>query len=198
MDFNIAVLHQAIAAAVPEREAMVWRDRRITWAESGERVRCFANLLADHGLGIHGDPADAAPWDSVQDHLGIYMYNAPEYLEGVLGAHLARLAPFNLNYRYTGAELSQLLTDARPRPAVPRPPGAEGGRDSRRPRRRRRPDPGGRRCGPRAVARRRRLRDRHRRFVTQPTTDRTQCRRRAHRVHRRHNRAAEGRPLADR
>lgn len=115
MDFNIAVVHQAIAAAVPEREAMVWRDRRITWAESAERVRRFGNVLAGRGLGVHGDPATAAPWESVQDHLGIYMYNAPEYLEGVLGAHLARLAPFNLNYRYTGAELSHLLTDARPR-----------------------------------------------------------------------------------
>jgi 3-oxocholest-4-en-26-oate---CoA ligase len=115
MEFNIAVVHQAIAAAVPGREAMVWRDRRVTWGESAERVRRFANLLVDRGLGIHGDPAAAAPWSSVQDHLGIYMYNAPEYLEGVLGAHLARLAPFNLNYRYTGSELSQLLTDARPR-----------------------------------------------------------------------------------
>jgi len=114
-DFNIATIHQAIATAVPDREAMVWRDRRITWAQSAERVRRLANLLIDRKFGIHGDPAAAAPWESVQDHLGIYMYNAPEYLEGVLGAHLARLAPFNLNYRYTGAELSHLLADACPR-----------------------------------------------------------------------------------
>jgi 3-oxocholest-4-en-26-oate---CoA ligase len=67
---------------------------------------------------VHGDPDAAAPWESPHDHLGLYLYNGPEFLESLLGAHLARLAPFNVNYRYVGTELSQLLQDARPRALV--------------------------------------------------------------------------------
>jgi 3-oxocholest-4-en-26-oate---CoA ligase len=118
MDFNVAVLHQATAAAVPDREAIVWRSHRYTWAQSAERVRRLANFLTDRRLGVHGDPTAAAPWESPHDHLGVYMYNGPQYLETVLGAHLARLAPFNINYRYVGAELAQLLGDAKPRVLV--------------------------------------------------------------------------------
>jgi acyl-CoA synthetase (AMP-forming)/AMP-acid ligase II len=118
VDFNLAVVQQRIAQAVPDRECIVWRDQRRTWAEVAERARRLANLLAGHGLGAHGDISGAAPWESRQDHLGLYLYNGPEFLESLLGAHLARLAPFNVNYRYVGAELVQLLASARPRVLV--------------------------------------------------------------------------------
>src|SRR5215207_237320 len=114
MDFNIAVLQQEIACAVPDRECIVWRDVRRSWAEVAERARRLANVLLDRGLGVHGDPRAAEAWESPHDHLGLYLYNGPEFLESLLGAHLARLAPFNVNYRYVGSELSQLLQEARP------------------------------------------------------------------------------------
>ena len=40
------------------------------------------------------------------------MLNAPEYIETMLGCFRARVAPFNVNYRYVDDELVYLLTDA--------------------------------------------------------------------------------------
>ena len=54
-----------------------------------------------------------ATGESGQDHLGIYLYNGNEYLEGMLGAYKARVAPFNVNYRYVDEELVYLLNNAR-------------------------------------------------------------------------------------
>jgi 3-oxocholest-4-en-26-oate---CoA ligase len=47
--------------------------------------------------------------ESHQDHLAIYLYNGNEYLEAMLGAFKARVAPFNVNYRYVEEELRYLL-----------------------------------------------------------------------------------------
>ena len=43
-----------------------------------------------------------------------YLHNGFEYLEGTLGAFRARVAPFNVNYRYVAEELAALFADARP------------------------------------------------------------------------------------
>ena len=40
------------------------------------------------------------------------MTNANEFLEGMLGAYKARVAPFNVNYRYVADELVYLLDNA--------------------------------------------------------------------------------------
>ncbi|GAA4129202.1 AMP-binding protein [Actinomadura keratinilytica] len=109
---DLATLHEAIAAAVPDRECVVWRDGRRTWAEVAERTRRLAHVLHAHGLGVRGQAAH--PWQSPHDHLALYLHNGPEYLEGLLGAHKARVAPFNVNYRYVDDELAQLFGDARP------------------------------------------------------------------------------------
>jgi acyl-CoA synthetase (AMP-forming)/AMP-acid ligase II len=118
MDFNIATIQQAIAEAIPDRECVIWRDQRRSWSEVAERARRLANLLIDHGLGLHGNPAHSQPWESAHDHLGCYLFNGPEFLETVLGAHLARVAPFNVNYRYVDTELQQLFASAAPKVIV--------------------------------------------------------------------------------
>ncbi len=115
MELDIPHIYEAIAAAVPDRECIVWRDRRLTWATVDERTRRLANLLLEHGLGHHDDGAAAEPWESTQDHVALYMTNCNEYLEGMLGAYRARTAPFNVNYRYVADELEYLLRDARTR-----------------------------------------------------------------------------------
>lgn len=112
------MLHQGIARAVPDREGIVWRDLRRPWSEVAERARRFANLLLAHGLGIPGDHATTQRWQSPHDHIALYLYNCPEFLEAMLGAHLARVAPFNVNYRYVAEELAQLLANGRPRAIV--------------------------------------------------------------------------------
>ena len=112
MHFNLATINETIAEAVPERDAIVFRDRRFTYREFTERTRRLASYLAAQGLGLHTERSRLEDWQSGQDHLGIYLYNGNEYLEAMVGAFKARLAPFNVNYRYVDEELVYLLNDA--------------------------------------------------------------------------------------
>ena len=112
MDFNIATLHEAIATAVPDRECLVFRDRRFTWGDVTERTRRLANVLLDAGVGLRADPSSVAPWASPHDQVALYLHNGNEYLEGMLGAHKARAVAMNVNYRYVAEELAYVLTDA--------------------------------------------------------------------------------------
>jgi acyl-CoA synthetase (AMP-forming)/AMP-acid ligase II len=113
VDVNVGDVHDALAADIAEREAIVFRDRRITWAQTAERTRRLAHHLYHRGLGCHRERAELEPWESGQDHLGICCHNGNEFLESMLGAFKARVAPFNVNYRYGAAELRCLLADAR-------------------------------------------------------------------------------------
>ncbi|HYC22444.1 MAG TPA: acyl-CoA synthetase [Candidatus Bathyarchaeia archaeon] len=115
MDFSLAQLHEAIAEAIPDRECIVSGKRRLVWAEVTDRTRRLANFLLARGLGLDRERAGLERWESGQDHLAIYLHNGNEYLEGMLGAFKARLAPFNVNYRYVEEELVYLLRDARAR-----------------------------------------------------------------------------------
>ena len=112
MTFNLATVNEAIADAVPDREAIVFRDRRITYRQLTARTRRLANFLIGQGLGAHTGRDALGDWESGQDHLGIYLYNGNEYLEAMIGAYKARVAPFNVNYRYVDEELVYLLNDA--------------------------------------------------------------------------------------
>ena len=118
MTFNLATVNEAVAEAVADREAIVFRDRRITYRELTDRTRRFANFLIGRGLGAHTKRDALADWQSGQDHLGIYLYNGNEYLEAMVGAFKARLAPFNVNYRYVDEELVYLLNDAQTKALV--------------------------------------------------------------------------------
>jgi len=101
-----------VARAVPEREAIVHARGRLTFAELLERSDRLAAVLGAAGLGCHRERAELEPWESGQDHLALYLHNGPEYLEGMFGAYAARVAPFNVNYRYVAEELRYLLADA--------------------------------------------------------------------------------------
>ncbi|MGQ0431052.1 MAG: acyl-CoA synthetase [Microthrixaceae bacterium] len=112
MEFNLAQVHEAVAAAIPDRECIVWRDRRLTYADVAERSRRLANHLIASGLSVSRERADLAGHQSGQPHLACYLHNGNEYIESMLGAYKARVAPFNVNYRYVAEELRYLLTDA--------------------------------------------------------------------------------------
>jgi fatty-acyl-CoA synthase len=109
---NLAIIHEAIAAAVPDRECIVFRDRRLTWGQVTDRTRRLASVLRAHGLGCHREREGLEGWTSGQDHVALYLYNGNEYLEGMLGAFKARCAPFNVNYRYVDEELLYLFDNA--------------------------------------------------------------------------------------
>ena len=111
-EISIAAVHEAVSAAYPDRTAVVFRDRRFSFAEWNDRTRRLANTLHGLGLGSQRPRQDLAPWESGQDHLALYLHNGNEYLEGMVGAYKARVAPFNVNYRYVDDELVYLLGDA--------------------------------------------------------------------------------------
>jgi fatty-acyl-CoA synthase len=110
--FNLAVIHEAIAAGIPERECLIFRDRRFSWGDVTDRTRRLADVLRRHGLGCHRERGELASWESGQDHVALYLYNGNEYLEGMLGAYKARTVPFNVNYRYVEEELTYLFGNA--------------------------------------------------------------------------------------
>ncbi len=118
MDFNLAEIHEAIAAAVPDRECLVFRDRRLTWAGITDRTRRLANHFLASGLRLRRERPGLHGWESGQDHLAVYLHNGNEYLESMLAAFKARIVPFNVNYRYVAEELVYLLRDAQARGIV--------------------------------------------------------------------------------
>jgi len=109
---SIAEIHEAIAATRPDDECLIFRDKRFTWSEITNRTRQLANYLASQGLGCHVERGQLQGWETGQDHLAIYLHNGNEYLEAMLGSWKARVAPFNVNYRYVAEELEYLLRDS--------------------------------------------------------------------------------------
>jgi fatty-acyl-CoA synthase len=118
VQFNLAKVFDTLAQTAGDRECLVWRDRRLTYAQIAERGRRLGDYLHRKGLGLRKERADLAGHESGQDHVALALYNGNEYLEGMLGAFGARLAPFNVNYRYVGEELRYLLNDAAPRALI--------------------------------------------------------------------------------
>jgi fatty-acyl-CoA synthase len=119
MEFNLAQVHEAIAEAIPDKECIVFRDRRLTWRDVTERTRRLANVLAGAGLGARvGGRGGLAGHESHEDHLAIYLHNGNEYLESMVGAFKARVAPINVNYRYVTEELQYLLDNSEARAIV--------------------------------------------------------------------------------
>ena len=116
--FNLSDVFGAVAEAIPDQTFLVWRDRRLSYADVDARVDGFAHYLASVGLGCHTERDSLEGHESGQDHLGIYLRNGNEYLEAMIGSYRARVAPFNTSYRYVDDELIYLLTDSRARALV--------------------------------------------------------------------------------
>ncbi len=114
-EFTLVGVFEAVAEAVPQRIAIVQGARRVSYREVAERSRRLASHLHANGLGVHTDRKSLAGHESGQDHLALLLYNGTEYIEGMLGAYGARVAPFNVNYRYVGDELRYLIVNAKPK-----------------------------------------------------------------------------------
>jgi acyl-CoA synthetase (AMP-forming)/AMP-acid ligase II len=109
---NLGRIQAAVAAAVPDRDCLVQGDRRLAYGEVADRATRLANLLRAAGLGCHTERHALRGHESGQDMVGLYLHNGPEFVEAMLGAYRARVAPFNVNYRYGVDELAYLLRDA--------------------------------------------------------------------------------------
>jgi acyl-CoA synthetase (AMP-forming)/AMP-acid ligase II len=97
--FNLADLFEIVVDAVPDREALVAGEVRLTYFALEERANRLAHVLADAGI---------APGDSV----AIYSWNRAEWVEAWWAIFKIRAVPINVNYRYVGEELRYILDNA--------------------------------------------------------------------------------------
>ncbi len=99
MTFNLADLFEAVADRVPDREALIVGDRRVTYSQLDERANRLAHALIAAGV-------------RSGEHVGLHLMNGSEYLEGMLACFKIRAIPVNVNFRYVEAELAYLYDDA--------------------------------------------------------------------------------------
>jgi 3-oxocholest-4-en-26-oate---CoA ligase len=117
-EFNLSTVFATVAATIPEHTFLVWRDKRLTYATVQSRADGVAHYLTSAGLGCHTERDALAGHESGQDHLGLYLRNGNEYLEAMIVGYRARVAPFNVSYRYVEDELLYLLNDSRAKALV--------------------------------------------------------------------------------
>jgi acyl-CoA synthetase (AMP-forming)/AMP-acid ligase II len=110
--FTVPAVAGAVAATIGDRELIIQRERRYTYAEILERSNRLAGYLHSRGLGCHTERSTLAGHEVGQDLLGLYAYNGNEFVEALLGSFAARVAPFNVNFRYVKSELQYLLADS--------------------------------------------------------------------------------------
>jgi acyl-CoA synthetase (AMP-forming)/AMP-acid ligase II len=85
----------------PGKTAVVFEDRRVTYAQFAARVRKLANALAAGGL-------------ARQARFAILAQNCPEYFEAVGAAERAGFIAVTLNWRLSPRELADILADSTP------------------------------------------------------------------------------------
>jgi len=98
---NYATIWDAVARAVPDRVAVRAQGTTLTYAEFEERAARLASTFVAHGLGAESTVA-------------IFMYNRVEYLITLYAAYKIGAIPVNINFRYQGTELAELLEMSRP------------------------------------------------------------------------------------
>jgi len=117
-NFDLSTVFRTVATALPDQTVLIWRDRRLTYGQMDARIDGIAHYLVSQGLGCHVERGELAGHESGQDHVGLYMRNGNEYLEAMVAGYRARVAPFNVNYRYVEEELLYLLADSKARALV--------------------------------------------------------------------------------
>lgn len=110
--FTVPAVVKAVAAAIPDRELIIQGDRRYTYAQVIDRSNRLAAYLHTQTLGCHTERSALGGHEVGQDLLGLYAYNGNEFVEALLGSFEARVAPFNVNFRYVKSELQYLLADS--------------------------------------------------------------------------------------
>ncbi|MGW0760160.1 AMP-binding protein [Streptomyces sp. NPDC002814] len=99
MDVSIGTIWEAVSRGLPDAVAITEPGRDTTYREFDERASRLAAALEAAGV-------------REGDTVACYMFNGSAYLETVFAAFKLGAVPVNANYRYTGEELTELLTDA--------------------------------------------------------------------------------------
>ena len=93
---NWSYIPEKYAKECPEKEAVIFEDRRITYGELSERVNALAKGLLDLGLGKG-------------DIIAILLYNCSEFMELTFAINKIGAAWLPLNWRLAGEELAYIL-----------------------------------------------------------------------------------------
>jgi fatty-acyl-CoA synthase len=97
--WNYADVVETVATVHPDAPAIRQGDREVRYGELLARADALGQGLAERGA-------------TLQDKVGVYLYNCPEYAEATMASLLARLVPVNTNYRYGDDELAYLWDNA--------------------------------------------------------------------------------------
>jgi fatty-acyl-CoA synthase len=117
-EWALADVFDIVSKTAPERDAIFWRDRRQTYAETRTRTDALAAFLIARGLGRVGTNPSTPRWECPQDRVALLLHNRPEHLEALIGCWRARVVPFNVNYHYTPGEVATLLRAMGARAAI--------------------------------------------------------------------------------
>lgn len=110
--YSFLAILNSIAGVFGLKVAIVDGDRRITWQQLVNDVFSLGQTLVDFSYGVKKNRSELENYQSGQDHLAICMQNSAEFLSVYLGACAARMAPLNVNYKYSADELRYLLQDS--------------------------------------------------------------------------------------
>ncbi|MEK9649498.1 MAG: AMP-binding protein [Gammaproteobacteria bacterium] len=99
MEFNAADIFEGVVQRIPEREALVLGETRLTYQELNQQADNMAAALTKIGI-------------TKGSHIGIYGYNSIEWIIVMLAAYKLCAIPININYRYVEEELIYLIDNA--------------------------------------------------------------------------------------
>jgi len=97
--WSFAAVWHGIAEAVPDRDALVCGEQRVSWGAFDDRAARLASYLWAQGL-------------RSGDKVAIDCTNRPEYLETFFAALKVGCAPVNVNYRYVADEVRYVLDNS--------------------------------------------------------------------------------------
>lgn len=93
---NWSYVLEANARENPDKEAIIFEDRRITYAELNTRVNAMARGLLDMGL-------------KKGDVVALLLYNCPEFIEMTFAANKIGAIWLPMNFRLAGEEMAYIL-----------------------------------------------------------------------------------------
>ncbi|HWI42398.1 MAG TPA: AMP-binding protein [Nocardioides sp.] len=99
MKFNLATVFETVADVVPDRVALSYEGRDLSYAQFDAEATQVGHLFA--GAGIRAG-----------EHVALYLKNCVEHVTSMIGLLKIRAVPINVNYRYTDSELEYLFTNA--------------------------------------------------------------------------------------
>jgi fatty-acyl-CoA synthase len=109
IEWSLPAANDALVAAVPDHDMLVWNDVRRSFAEVQRRSRGLAGYLVDHSISLRRERDELERWECGQTPVALVMSNRPEYIEAMLGAYRARAVPFNVNQNYAAPEIGALF-----------------------------------------------------------------------------------------